>query len=89
MKKLTLGFIVGVAVAALVLVPLLLTESRNKYELGRQKGINLARLEIAGALRKEFGQYDGHSPYKVLFSIKTTDVISVETNGIKTVRIIP
>ncbi|MEI6427947.1 MAG: hypothetical protein WCO45_06085 [Pseudanabaena sp. ELA607] len=89
MKKFTLGFIVGVAVAALVLVPLLLTESRNKYEFGRNNGIISARVEVADALGKEFGQYDGHSPYKVLFSIKTTDVISVETNGIKTVRIIP
>ena len=47
------------------------------------------RVEAADALEGEFGRYDGHTPYKVLFSVKATDVISIETNGIRRVRVIP
>ena len=89
MKRLALGFMVGVAACAVVLVPTLLAERRNKYEFGQKNGNIAGRFEAADALGKEFGQYDGRSPYKVLFSVKSMDVISVETNGIKTVRIIP
>jgi hypothetical protein len=89
MKKFALGFSAGLAACAVVLVPLLLSERGNKFENGKYHGNIAGRFDAADALGKEFGQYDGHSPYKVLFSVKTTDVISVETNGIKTVRIIP
>jgi len=64
-------------------------EAHDKFEFGRANGIRAGRFEAADALQKEFGLYDGHSPYKVLFSEKTTDVISIETNGVKTVRVIP
>jgi hypothetical protein len=89
MKKFVLGFIVGVAVCAVILVPILLAERRNKFDYGRNQGHIDGLREAANALGKEFGYYHDHSPNNVLFSVKTTDVISVETNGIKTVRIIP
>lgn len=89
MRKFFLGVFVGIAISAIILVPLLRSERRNKFDFGRKNGIVAGRFEAADALEKEFGRYDGHAPYKVLFSVKTTDVISTETNGVKTVRIIP
>ena len=89
MKKFTLGFFTGGAVCAVILLPVLLAERVSRFDYGRHHGHISGRRETAEALGREFGQHDGRSPYKVLFSVKTTDVISVETNGIKTVRIIP
>jgi hypothetical protein len=89
MKKFAAGFVMGGAVCAVVLVPVLLAERASKFNFGRHHGQIDGRREAAEALGREFGQYDGRSPYKVLFSVKTIEVISVETNGIKTVRIIP
>jgi len=89
MKRFALGFVVGGATCAVTLVPVVLAQLRSKFDYGRHQGHIDGRREAAQALGKEFGQYDGRSPYTVLFSVKTTDVISVETNGIKTVRIIP
>jgi len=86
MKTFVLGFIVGSMACAVILGFVLFRET---FDQGRRQGQIDGRREAAEALGKEFGQYDGHSPYKVMFSVKTTDVISVETNGIKTVRIIP
>jgi len=64
-------------------------DRHDSFESGHKSGIVAGHFEVADALQKEFGLYDGHSPYKVLFSEKTTDVISIETNGIKKVRVIP
>jgi hypothetical protein len=89
MKKFILGVFIGVAISAIVFVPFLFSERRDKFEFGRKNGIVAGRLEAADALEKEFGRYDGHTPYKVLFSVKTTDVVSTETNGVRTVRVIP
>ena len=89
MKKFISGVFVGVAISTVIFVPLLLSERRDKFEFGRNAGIVAGRFEATDALFKEFGLYDGHTPYKVLFSVKTTDVISTETNGIRTVRVIP
>ncbi|HEX5219121.1 MAG TPA: hypothetical protein VFZ59_06100 [Verrucomicrobiae bacterium] len=89
MKKFTLGVLVGIAISAFTFVPFLLRERREKFQFGRTNGIVAGRFEAADALEKEFGRYDGHAPYKVLFSVKTTDVVSMETNGVKTVRVIP
>jgi hypothetical protein len=89
MKKFTFGGFVGIAISVIVFVPLRLSERRNKFEFGRNNGIVAGRFEAADALEKEFGLYDGHTPYKVLFSVKTTSVVSMETNGVRTVRVIP
>jgi hypothetical protein len=89
MKKFALGFFVGIAFTALTLALIFRNELHSKFEFGLKNGIIEGHRDAAHALEKEFGQYDGHSPYKVLYSVKTTDVISIETNGIKTVRVIP
>ena len=89
MKKFGLGVFCGIVGASLLFVPVLLRERRDKFEFGRKNGMVAGRLDAAHALEKEFGRYDGHMPYKVLFSVKTTDVVSTETNGVRTVRVIP
>ena len=89
MRKFLLGVFVGTVVSAIAFVPLFLSERRDKFDYGRKHGMVAGRFEAADALGKEFGYYDRHSPYKVLFSVKSSDVISIETNGVKTVRIIP
>jgi hypothetical protein len=89
MKKFALGVLVGIVISAVIFVPLLRGERKDKFEFGRTNGIIAGRFEAADVLEKEFGRYDGHAPYKVLFSVKTTDVVSTETNGVKTVRVIP
>jgi hypothetical protein len=80
------GFVCASALFIFVILP---KEQHDKFEFGRGNGMVAGRFEAADALQKEFGNYDGHAPYKVLFSEKTTDVISIETNGVKTVRVIP
>ncbi|HWY74568.1 MAG TPA: hypothetical protein VN281_03070 [Verrucomicrobiae bacterium] len=75
MRNFILGGFVGVAISAVVFVPLLLSERRDKFEFGRKAGMVAGRFEAVDALEKEFGRYDGHTPYKVLFSVKTTDII--------------
>jgi hypothetical protein len=89
MKKFALGFFVGSAFIVLVLALIFRSEIRGHYDFLVNEGITVGRAEVARSLEREFGVYDGRSPYKVLYSVKTTDVISIETNGIKTVRVIP
>jgi len=87
MKKfilgLAVGLFIGVGGSTAVFIPVVLSERQSNH--GRLVGY----AEAANSLAGEFGLYDGHATYKRLFSVKTTDVISIETNGVKTVRVIP
>jgi hypothetical protein len=89
MKKFISGVLVGVVLSTIIFVPVLLSERHYKFEFGQKNGIVAGRLEAADAIEKEFGRYEGDGPHKVVFSVKTTDVVSIETNGVKTVRVIP
>ena len=89
MRKFLLGVLVGLVSSAICIPGLLISEGRSKFLFGRTNGIVAGRFEAADALEKEFGRHDGKTPYKVLFSVKTTDAVSTVTNGVKTVRVIP
>jgi hypothetical protein len=89
LKYLATFFVGFICASALFIFVILPKEAHDKFEFGRTNGIVAGHFEAADALQREFGLYDGHSPYRVLFSEKTTDVISIETNGVKTVRVIP
>jgi hypothetical protein len=89
MNKLALGFLLGAAVAALVLWPVLKHERRLSWDYGRKAGIIQGHFDAADALQKEFGFCPSNLTGKVLLSVKTTLVVSVETNGVKTVRVVP
>ena len=64
-------------------------EDQAQFDYGFQNGELRGRMDAVDPIQKEFGLYDGHSPYKVLFQIHTTDVISIETNGVETIRVVP
>jgi hypothetical protein len=89
MKFFIAGILTGGAFSAIIFIPLLISEQHNKFQFGIKNGIIAGKLEAVDALGNEFGFYDRHSDYKVLFSVKAASVISIETNGVKTVRIIP
>ena len=89
MKKIITGMSLGAVLATALFVPILIHERRAKFEFGSNYGKILGLTEAADCLGKEFGRYDGESAYRCLFSVKTTDVISLVTNGVKTVRVIP
>jgi len=89
MKNFLIGLVVGIAVSMAIFIPLLRSERKDKFEFGRKNGINAGLFQAADSIQKELGCYDGHGPFKVLFSVKTTDVVCTETNGIKTIRVIP
>jgi hypothetical protein len=40
-------------------------------------------------IQKEFGTYDANKPFKLLFEADASSVVSIETNGVKTIRVIP
>jgi len=80
------GFICACILFIFLFLPM---EDRAQFNYGYTNGLVGGRLEGVDEIQKEFGTYDGHSSYKVLFSVHTSDVIAIETNGIKTVRVIP
>ena len=83
------GGILGMLVAILGFIPVLRSQQRAKFDLGRRQGELAGWNAAADALDKEFGRCDPQSEYRRLFSIKTTEVVVIETNGVKTVRVIP
>lgn len=101
MAMFIIGVLVGLALSAVSLPGFLLAKGRVKFLEGRTNGITVGRFETAETLEKEFGHYDGKGPYTVLLSVtgkvsypsgsvvKTSNVVCIETNGVKTVRVIP
>jgi len=105
MRKFILGVLVGLVISAIfsaMCIPgLIISEGHSKFVDGHKKGIAAGRFEAAETLEKEFGHYDWKGPYTILLSVtgqvsflsgsvvKTSNVVSIETNGVKTVRVIP
>jgi hypothetical protein len=86
-----IGTFLGGFICAIVLVWFLILpkEDQFQFDYGFKNGVLQGRMDAVDAVQKEFGLYDGHSPYKFLFEIHTSDLISIETNGVKTIRVIP
>jgi hypothetical protein len=80
------GFICAILLVWFLILP---KEDQSQFDYGFQNGVLQGRMDAVDAVQKEFGFYDGHSPYKFLFEIHTSDLISIETNGVKTIRVIP
>jgi hypothetical protein len=90
MLKYSMTFVAGFVCASLVFIFVVLPkENSGQFEYGYDNGVIGGRMQAADAIQNEFGTYDKHSAYKVLFSVHTADVVSIETNGVKTVRVIP
>jgi hypothetical protein len=80
------GFISAGVLVCFFILP---KEDQFQFEYGFENGELQGRMDAVDAVQKEFGLYDGHGPYKFLFEVHTTDLISIETNGVKTIRVIP
>ena len=89
MKKYAIGFILGAVLSTVIYIPILILEQNNKYELGHNQGTINGLLHSVNDIEKEFGKYSTKDNYKTLYSVKTSEVISLEINGVKTIRVIP
>ncbi len=89
MKKYIIGFIGGVVISAIIFVPILKSEQQAKFKLGINNGKISGLAHSVKELEKEFGLIDSSAKHKRLYSVKTSDVVSVEINGVKTIRVIP
>jgi hypothetical protein len=83
-------FLGGFICATLFFVFLILPgEDRSQFDYGFTNGVVRGRLEAVDAIQKEFGTCDSHISSNRLFGAYTSDVVSIETNGVKTVRVVP
>ena len=89
MKKFAAGLLLGLLIATAIFLPFLHWQKQISWELGVTTGTIQGKRSAAEALGQEFGQIERATPSKNVFSVKHTDVVSIETNGIKTVRVIP
>ena len=80
------GFICAAILVWLVVLP---KEQLSRFEYGFKNGELRGQMDVVDAIQKEFEVYDGHTPYKSLFRVHTSELISIETNGVKTIRVIP
>ncbi len=87
MKKFILGVFVGAAMSAVVLVPLLFSERRDKFEHGRFHGSISAQLDIARRLPEAVGSdLDRSECTNKFLEIKDATIWIVERHGVKTLR---
>ena len=80
------GFIIAIALTWFCFLPM---EDQSQFDEGFRNGKLRGQMDVFDSIQKEFGFYDGHGSYKNLFEAHTSDLICLETNGVKTVRIIP
>lgn len=89
MKNIIVGIFFGIFLSSCFYIPLMMYERDAKYELGRANGKIEGLWQAAKSIEQTFGVYDGKSKYSRMFSVKTTDVIVVSDNGVKTIKVIP
>lgn len=88
MRNLVIGFASGCAVAAGIFYFLLVPEIRDSYRaVGYNDGTISAKLDVAQKVKGIFGSdLSTNEPHQQLFVVKTTSVVVVERNGVKTIR---
>jgi hypothetical protein len=62
---------------------------RYQFDDGFENGVIRGHLQAVEAIEKEFGTCASHAGSNRLFGAYTSDVVVIETNGVKTVRVIP
>jgi hypothetical protein len=83
-------FLGGLVCASVLFIFVLLPkEDQSQFDYGFTNGVIQGHLEAVDAIQKEFGVCDSHTNAKRLFGAYTSDVVSIETNGIRTIRVIP
>jgi hypothetical protein len=89
MKQIIIGIVLGILGASAIYIPFAYSYSQKKYNLGITSGKIVGLTIAARAIEEEFGIFKGKSKYNVLFSVKTTDVISINEDGCKKIKVIP
>ncbi len=87
MKKFYLGLALGVLASSLVFIPLIKVEQRDKQEFGYNQGSIAGVIYATDKIRQEFGSWDERGDFTRLFSAKMATVVSIEVNGVKTIRV--
>jgi hypothetical protein len=90
MRNLMISFASGCAVASAIFYFLIVPEIRDSYRaVGFNDGTISAKLDVAqkvkGVLGRDFSTQEPHQP---LFEVKSTAVVVVERNGVKTIRVV-
>jgi hypothetical protein len=85
------GSIVGVAIAAAVgrfiVYPAV---AREKEEFGRNQGYASGQIDVAAKIPAALGSdFSKDEKYTLFHQVKDVDVVVVERNGIKTLRVYP
>ena len=88
MKKYILGFVAGISFSSMLFYPLLKNQQEEKYKLGVNNGIVQGLVISVKALESEFGSTESKNATKRLYSVKTSDVVTIKENGVNTVRIV-
>ena len=80
------GFICACLLFVFVILP---KEDKGQLDNGFTNGEQRGQMDVVDIISKEFGFYGGHGSYNVLLDVKERDLISFETNGVKTVSVGP
>ena len=89
--KIIISFLLGGAIASAVFIWVILpAHAKDKFEMGRGGGYIAGQGdiidEIPAALGTDYVDTDGYHP---LFEVKSSAVVVVERNGVKTLRVYP
>jgi hypothetical protein len=72
-----------------IFIPVLISERSAKLAQGKEQGYVDGLVYSVEKIRSTFGEVTTPVEYEAVYSVKTSTVISVEENGIKTVKVIP
>ena len=87
MKKFIVGVLVGVAISAILFVPLLISERHDKFEYSRFHGGISARLDVVRRLPQAVGSdLDRSECTNKFLEVKDATIWVVERHGVKTLR---
>ncbi len=90
MRRFLTGFVVGgaitgVAVAGLAQAGFGVGELAHARRMGQLDGVQRAMQ----AIDEEFGRVESDAEFTPLFSLKTSVAVSLEVDGVKTIRVVP
>jgi len=89
MKKSVIAFISGMIFCLLLTVPVFYFALTGTAEQEKGNGFREGSLFVVKALEKEFGSipYSDKNFDKVIVSIKTNEIVTINKNGVKTIKI--
>ncbi len=87
MKNLVVGVIIGILVSAAVFYSLLKLEQKNKFNLGQSHGFIAGQWKAIEMLEPYLNQVSPGQEVTILFSVKTSDIVVYEENGVKIIGI--